>query len=173
MDASWASDKAPGGVAMFGDHWIKSWSKTQSLIALSLVEFESDASVKATPEVMAIKPMLRDFSRHMSLKAMANASAVVGIMVRRGLGKVRHLDANHLLIQEAAAKKRAKFEKSLRIANPTDVMTKKQDKPLYRSTWSLSAHDILQVELNGHRRRQLTRWQCICKKLNQETHRGW
>ena len=47
---------------MIGAHWIKSWSKTQTLIALSSAESELYVSVKATAQVVGIQSMARNQS---------------------------------------------------------------------------------------------------------------
>ena len=53
-----------------------------------------------------------------------DASAALGIIGRRGLGKVRHIDTSHLWIQETAANKRAHYRKVEGSVNPADLMTK-------------------------------------------------
>ena len=60
-------------------------------------------------------------------EVMADASAALGIIARRGVGKVRHLDTSHLWIQEAAAKKALKFGKVLGTENCADMFTKALD----------------------------------------------
>ena len=109
---------------MHRNQWIKSWSKTQNLIALSSAKSELHASVKATTETLGAQSMAKGFHKHRRVKMLADASAVLGITSRRGIGKVRHLDANHMWIQEIAAKKKAEFHKVLGTTNPADMMTK-------------------------------------------------
>lgn len=84
---------------MLGTHWLKSWSKTQTLIALSSAGSELYAAVKATAETMGIQSAANDFGLQIEASTMADASAALGIISRKGLGKVRHLDTNHLWIQ--------------------------------------------------------------------------
>ena len=109
---------------MLAYHWLKSWSKAQSLIALSLAESELYAAVKATAETMGIQSMARDFAIQSECTILADASAALRIISRKGLGKVRQLDANHLWIQQVAAQKRVKYEKVAGSVNPADLMTK-------------------------------------------------
>ena len=54
---------------------------------------------------------------------MADAWAALGIIARKGLGKVRHLDINHLWIQQVAVERRARLEKVQGPSNPADLMT--------------------------------------------------
>ena len=128
-DASWAGDKktrtsTSGGCVILGTHWLKSWSKTQTLIALSSAESELYVAVKAIAETMGIQSMAKDFGLPTEATIMADASAALGIISRKGLGKVRHLDINHLWIQQAAAQRRIKYENVAGTSNPTDLMTK-------------------------------------------------
>ena len=64
-DANWASNASNrrstgGGVLMHGSHYIKSWSKTQSLSALCSAESAQYALVKASAEAMGFQSVIRD-----------------------------------------------------------------------------------------------------------------
>jgi hypothetical protein len=54
----------------------------------------------------------------------ADASAALGIVKRRGIGKVRHIRTQSLCLQEAHATKRLGFEKIDGSRKPSDLMTK-------------------------------------------------
>eukprot|EP00973_Karenia_brevis_P056701 7888525-Karenia_brevis.AAC.1 len=115
-DANWAGDKesrksTSGGTVQIGGHLIKSWSKTQSLIALSSAESELYGCVKATAECLGVMSMLMDLGRAKSGTVKADASATLGIISRRGLGKIRHLDTSFLWMQEIKAKRGIEFQK--------------------------------------------------------------
>ena len=58
-DSDWAVDKksrksTSGGVIMIGSHYIKSWSKNQSVIALSSAEAELYGIIKTSSETVGI-----------------------------------------------------------------------------------------------------------------------
>ena len=55
---------------------------------------------------------------------LGDASAALAIVARRGLGKLRHLDADHLWIQEKAAKGDLNFKRVARVDNGADLFTK-------------------------------------------------
>ena len=60
-DANWASgnecrNSTSGDIILNGSHFVKSWSKTQSLVALSSAESELYALVKASAESLGIRP---------------------------------------------------------------------------------------------------------------------
>lgn len=65
---------------------------------------------------------------------MADALAALGVIARRGVGNIRHLDTNHLWTQEVSAKKSAKCEKVMGSANQADITT----------------NEISQVEIDKH-----------------------
>lgn len=54
----------------------------------------------------------------------ADASAALGIVQRRGVGKLRHIRTQSLWLQEAIATKRIHFEKVDGSRNPADLLTK-------------------------------------------------
>ena len=107
-----------------GDHFIKSWSKNQSTIALSSAEAELYAIIKTASESLGIMSILWDWSIPMEGDLMADASAALGIIGRSGLGKLRHIDTSYLWLQQESVKKKLKMLKVLGTENPADMMTK-------------------------------------------------
>ena len=112
---------------MLGTHLLKGWSKTQTLIALSSGESELYATLKAASEGLGMMSVARDLGISLSGEVWGDASAALGIIKRRGLGKTRHIDTGLLWIQEVAAEKRLKFGKVLGRDNPADLFTKYLD----------------------------------------------
>ena len=68
--------------------------------------------------------LLRDFGYQAEGEVLGDASAALGIIQRRGLGRTRHIDTGLLWIQQAAAEKRLAYSKVLGTDNPADLMTK-------------------------------------------------
>ena len=98
-DSDWAGDKksrksTSGGIVRIGTHFIKSWSKNQSVIALSSAEAELYAIIKTASETLGIMSLLWDWHVPMSADLLADASAALGIIGRTGLGKMRHIDTS-------------------------------------------------------------------------------
>ena len=112
---------------MIGNHLLKGWSKTQTLVALSSGESELYATLKAASEGLGLLSVAKDLGIWLSGEVWADASAALGIIKRRGLGKTRHIDTGLLWIQEVAAEKRLKFNKVLGRDNPADLYTKHLD----------------------------------------------
>ena len=117
-----------GGCVIVGTHTIKAWSRTQSLIALSSGESEPYASLKAAAETLRILSMAKDFAWKLRAEVWGDASAALGIINRRGLGKTRHNQTGLLWIQQTAAEQQLKFGKGLGKQNPADFFTKYLDK---------------------------------------------
>ena len=111
---------------MIGCHTVRSWSKTQATVTLSSAEAELHAAVKTTAETMGMMSMLKDMGVEMTKKAIvyADAAAALGIIQRKGVGKVRHLDTSVLWLQEERVKRILAHEKVLGEQNPADMMTK-------------------------------------------------
>ena len=131
-DADWAGCRysrksTSGGVILRGVHPIQWWSKTQTIIALSSGEAELYGTVKTAAETLGAAAALRDVGEDHGGRIWADASAALGIIHRRGLGKVRHLDTHCLWIQEVAAKKKLLFSKVKGADNYADLLTKHLD----------------------------------------------
>ena len=128
-DANWAGDKqsrksTSGGAILVGEHWIKSWSKSQSTIARSSAESELYACIKATSEGLGFMSLMKDFGMTMHGEVRSDASAALGIIARNGLGKLRHIDTSYLWIQQVSAEKKMTFGKVDGKLNPAGLMTK-------------------------------------------------
>ena len=113
-----------GGVVMWGDHIIKSWSTTQSVIALSSGEAEYYGMVKGAPVGLGIQSVLRDFEINVKLTLKSDASAAIAIASRRGLGKVRHIEVCQLWLQEKVRSGEVKAVKVGTDENVADSLTK-------------------------------------------------
>ena len=109
---------------MLGRHTIKTWSKTQTLLALSSGESEFYAALKASAEGLGMMSLMKDFNYAVTGEVWGDASAALGIIHRKGLGRTRHIDTGLLWIQQTAAEKGLKYNKILGTINPADLMTK-------------------------------------------------
>ena len=73
---------------------------------------------------MGMLAIMKDFGWNMYGEVYGDASAALGIINRRGLGRTRHIDTGLLWIQKTAAEKRLAYYKVLGTDNPADLMTK-------------------------------------------------
>ena len=68
--------------------------------------------------------MLKDLGLDIPLRVWTDSSAAIGICQRQGLGKVRHLDAQTLWIQQAVRAGKVDLRKIDGDKNPADLLTK-------------------------------------------------
>ena len=128
-DSDWAGCRTSrkstsGGAIMIGKHCVRTWSKTQATIALSSAEAELTALVKATCESIGISSLLKDIGKTVKIRVYADANAALGIVARKGSGRLRHLDTSILWVQQKELQRAVEFLKVHGVANPADLMTK-------------------------------------------------
>ena len=85
---------------MTGHHCIKTWSSNQSVIALSSGEAEFYAMVKGASELLGLTSIAKDLNVDLLGAIRSDSSAAIGIVHRRGLGKVKRMHAQGLWIKE-------------------------------------------------------------------------
>ena len=132
-DLDWAGDKVTrkstsGGILQLGNHCLKSWSSTQTVIALSSGEAEFYSITKGAAQGMGLQSLLQDMGISVEIRLMTDASTGKVIASRRGLGKVRHIATHELWIQDEVLKGRLTIIKLKNILNTSDVLTKYTDK---------------------------------------------
>ena len=109
---------------LLGEHTLRSWSKTQNTIAQSSAESELLATVKAASEALGMMSLGEDLGISFRTRIHIDATAAMGILERRGVGRVRHLDVGTLWLQEQSLRQAVEFIKVKGTANPADLMTK-------------------------------------------------
>jgi len=114
-----------GGMAMLGGHLLKSWSTTQTVVALSSGEAEYYGVAKGACEGIGIAGIIEDLTGiRMKIEMATDSSAAKGIAHRKGVGKVKHLETRTLWVQDQIARGRIKLSKIDGNFNPADLMTK-------------------------------------------------
>ena len=83
-----------------GGCYLKGWSKTMEILALSSGESEMGALVRACTEGLGMQSLLRDFNVEVGIDIKSDATAAIGMARRQGLGRVRHLATSDLWIQQ-------------------------------------------------------------------------
>ena len=81
-------------------HTLMFWSETQAVVALSSVEADLGAAVKASQEVLGMKSLWMGEGETTRGHVMGDASAAIGSIRRKGLEKVRHLNTSWLWVQQ-------------------------------------------------------------------------
>jgi hypothetical protein len=116
-----------GGAAFWGRQFIKAWSKTLLVIALSTGEAELAAIVRASREALGLQSVLKDMGRDVSIEVHSDATAAIGIVKREGLGRVRHLVVADPWVQQKHRQGEMTFHKLPGKDNSSDLMTKGLD----------------------------------------------
>ena len=128
-DTDWAGcprtrKSTSGGCVILGTHPIKSWSSTQSSVALSSGEAEFNGVVRGAGVGLGYQSLLEDLGIAVGLRVWTDSSAAIGICSRQGLGKLRHLDTHTLWVQQAVRSRRIDLRKVAGEVNPADLFTK-------------------------------------------------
>ena len=90
---------------MYGRCCITTRWKAQATIAQSSAELELLATVRGAAEGIGLISLGRDLGFEYLVRLHIDASAALGTIERRGVGRVRHLEFGPLLIQEQQLKK--------------------------------------------------------------------
>jgi len=107
-----------------GKHCIKAWSKTQSIIAKSSGESELYGVIKGSSEALGLVTLAGDFGIELNTRVHVDAAAAKGMVERRGISRVRHIEVDNLWIQEKEARRMLPIGKVFGGDNPADLMTK-------------------------------------------------
>ena len=96
-DSDWAGDKSTrksvsAGNIRCGQHLLLSWSKDQTVVAMSSGEAELYAACMAAQHAMGTESMARELGVHLdATELQGHANAAIGIIGRQGSGNLRHL----------------------------------------------------------------------------------
>lgn len=135
-DSNWAAcsvsrRSTSGGAVVIGTHCIRTWSRTQNLIAKSSAEAELYASVRAACEALGVQTLLKDLGQELAACVHIDTSAAKSMTEREGRAKIRHVDVNVLWIQEQEVRRQLPLCKIIGTLNLADLMT-----------WNLARQDI-------------------------------
>ena len=107
-------------------------SSTQVPISLSLAQAEFYGLVKAGSRAIGIFNLAKDFGFDklgiLDLELLCDSSSAIGVAVRRGVGKIRHLETGSLWLQQAVSQKRFRVTKVDGKKNIADILTKPIDR---------------------------------------------
>ena len=137
VDTDFASCKATrrstsGGVALYGSHAVKHWSKTQTTVCLLSGEAELRAIGigDGLAQALGLQSTARDLGMTWEINMYTDATAAIGIARRRGMGRIRHLDVTDLWIREKFNSKLSYLHKVIGTDNPADIFTKYTDRAI-------------------------------------------
>ena len=128
VDSNWARCRrtlksTSGGSASWGIHTLKTWSKTQALVARSSCEAELYGTVRGACEGFGMQTLFKDLGVDVDVQISLDTNAAKGIVERKGLSQVRHLDTEHLWLQQEQARRLLRLAQIYGTLNPADLMT--------------------------------------------------
>ena len=109
---------------MLGRCCIETWSKTQGSIAQSSAESELLATVRSAAEGLGLISLSAVMGLVFKVRLHIDAAAALGIIERRVVGRVRHLDVRALWLREQQLGKVIELRKVAGLENPSDLLTK-------------------------------------------------
>ena len=128
-DTDWASckktRKSTACATIFcGGNLLASYSRGLAMICLSSGEAEFNGGVAACSEGLFFKKILSFMGQSTRMKVWLDSSAARGVFQRQGVGRIRHLEAKSLWVQEGLKKKEFELEAVRSEENSADVGTK-------------------------------------------------
>ena len=128
---------------MIGAHCVKTWSSTQKTVALSSAEAELIAMVKTSIEALGIMQLQREWGGvDMGSRIFADSSAALGVVQRRGCGKLRHIRVGMLWVQHKRENGELEYQKVEGSRNPADLMTKHLGQQTLQAHCSVLSQDF-------------------------------
>ena len=128
-DSDWAGDvvrrrSTSGGVVMVNGMVVAHWSKLQSNVALSSGDAELNAAVTGIAETIGVYELLSEWKLAVDQVSLCiDASACKGILLRKGVGRMKHLSTKQLWVQEAVSTYNVCVYKIPRSMNFSDSLT--------------------------------------------------
>ena len=109
---------------MRGGHHLKSWASTQKKVTLSSAEAEFAACIKASCETIGMLQLAESLGRKLEAEVHVDSSAALGVIDRKGNGKLRHIRVGQLWVQQIAEDEIVAYRKVHGKENPADLCTK-------------------------------------------------
>ena len=107
-----------------GSHVVKTWSTTQSIVALSSAEAELTGLCRGGTVGIGLQSLCSDLGLRVGLRLHSDSTAAIGVCRRRGLGRIRHLAVADLWLQDKSKNNELTVHKIAGKDNPADALTK-------------------------------------------------
>ena len=111
-------------VILRGCHLLKHSSTLQTSVGLSSAEAEYYALTKGASFALGVQSFLRDLGIDCSIVLYCDSSSARALALRRGIGRIRHIETRFLWLQERLALKHMTLKTVKGTSNPSDVLTK-------------------------------------------------
>lgn len=132
VDGDWAGCKetrysSRGGIEMSCDHMLNDYSVAQQFIAPSTAESEWYAMITGAGHLLLTRNILRAMEIEVGLELHTDSSAAKGTSARQGVGKLRHMEAKMLWLQQYTKRRDIAVRKIDGAENVGDLGTKNLD----------------------------------------------
>ena len=103
---------------------MKSWAKSQAVVATSSGGAEYYGLAKVAAEAIGFKSLAQDLGLEIGVRLWVDSSAAKAVATRVGAEKMRHVEVTYLWVQELVQAKKIKVCKVKGMNNPADMLTK-------------------------------------------------
>ena len=147
-DASFGSEQGrkstSGGIVTLQGVMMSFWARTQTVVVKSSCEAELLSCNAAAAEAMFLRTLLGELNRSATIQLLTDSSSAMQVVLRKGLGRLKHLEVSQLWLQDALRKGLLKIGNVMGQCNPADICTK----PLPRRRLEDLCH-IIKLQLHG------------------------
>ena len=109
---------------LHGTHLVKAWTRQQSIVATSTAEAELYAGNRAATESMGVQVLAKDLVEPSRFGCAPTPVRHCLSQAEQRLGKAKHIEIQHLWLQEAVRSGKLTVEKIPSETNSSDLGTK-------------------------------------------------
>jgi hypothetical protein len=129
VDSDWADNKndrksCSGGALKIYGTTVMTWSRAQAAYALSSTEAELYALAVGAVECLGLQTLMREWGYSTVPHLHTDSQAAKAVCMKRGPGRMKHVELRLLVIQDWVEQGRLKLFKVGTHVNPADMMTK-------------------------------------------------
>jgi hypothetical protein len=129
VDSDWGGESTTrkstsGGLVLFGNSILASWSRTQQRISLSSCEAEYYAVITGYGEMKYCQSVLKELGMDFSLQAYSDSSSAKAFAERPGVMRMKHIEMRRLFIKEVISSGELVLGRVASLQNPSDMLTK-------------------------------------------------
>ena len=130
----WQNEReATASCITVGQHPLRTWSSTQSVVATSSAEAELYGMSEGASRGLGLWSMMLELGIEVKLFLTTDSAAAKSFSSTRGLGRMRHVEVKDLWLQELVQKGRLHMLKINGLVNVADALTKYHDRVTCRN----------------------------------------
>ena len=110
---------------------VRAWSRTQDTVSLSSGEAEAYALLSGAKELLGANSTLNDIGMAPRLEMCSDSTSAISMQSRAGLGRNKHMQMEHLYLQQLVRRKVLTIKKIGTEVNTSDLGTKCLERPRF------------------------------------------